>query len=107
MSEQTQTQHHVRERVDLVLWALIAASIGLRLVGLGHLPGINGDEAYLGTKVVLFLRGEDISLLTGTSLPPDPISFLLSALLHALGPISFVTLRLPSVISGALAALLP
>jgi len=102
-----QSGHAATDRaLEALLWLCIAGACLMRFVGLGHLPGINGDEAYLGTKVVLFMRGEEISLLTGTNLPPDPLSFLLSMGVHAVGPISFVSLRLPSALSGVLAVIL-
>jgi len=87
------------------LWVCVVLAVVYRFAALGHLPGINGDEAYLGTKVVLFLRGGGISLRTGSQLPLEPLSFTLSALLHLLAPISFVTLRLPAAVFGTLTVL--
>jgi len=88
---------------ELVFWLCIAVAIYFRIVHLGYIPGINGDEAYIGTKVVMFLQGNDISLWTGERrLPPDPISFILSMAVHSIMDISFVALRLPSVISSVL-----
>jgi 4-amino-4-deoxy-L-arabinose transferase-like glycosyltransferase len=89
--------------LQALLWSLIALALLLRFVGLGHLPGVNGDEAYLGTKVLLFTQGDDISVRTGSNLFPDPLSFGLSWLVHLFAPVSFFTLRLPSAISGVLA----
>lgn len=91
-----------RDRGTLALWLVIAASLLFRVVGLDHLPGVNGDEGYLGVKVVLFLRGDPISLKTGTDLYGDPISLGISCLLHSLFGISFWTLRLTTVLTGVL-----
>ncbi|MGE5786771.1 MAG: glycosyltransferase family 39 protein, partial [Myxococcales bacterium] len=90
----------------VLLGVVIAVSLLFRVVGLNHLPGINGDEGYLGVKIVLFLRGEPISMKTGTDLYGDPISFVISGALHSLFGVSFWTLRLTTVITGTLNVIL-
>ncbi len=86
--------------VDVCLWLCVAVGILFRLIDLGHIPGINGDEAYLGTKVVMLLQGGEISLKTGSHLWPDPISLLVSCALHLGLGVSFFTLRLATVTTG-------
>jgi hypothetical protein len=85
-----------------MLLACILLAVGFRIVALDHLPGINGDEAYNGTKAVMSMRGGEISLRTGSGLLPDPLSLVLSWGVHALFGISFWVLRLPVVLWGIL-----
>jgi hypothetical protein len=91
-----------RPVLDWMLLACIALGAVYRIVALGHLPGINGDEAYLGTKAMMSMSGGEISLRTGSGLLADPFSLTLSWIVHALFGVSFWTLRLPVVICGIL-----
>jgi len=93
---------HWPPAIDVCLWLCVAFGILLRFIDLGHIPGINGDEAYLGTKVVMLLHGGEISLKTGSQLWPDPISLLVSCALHLGLGVSFFTLRLATVMTGLL-----
>jgi hypothetical protein len=83
---------------------LLGTALALRIIDLGNLPGINGDEAYYGDLVLDLKAGRGRDLQTGSGLILNP--FYSGALLplHVLRPApSFVTLRLPALLSGLLA----
>lgn len=79
---------------------LIAWSLFLRTAEITHVPGINGDEAYTATKALLWLRGDAISLRTGSGLVADPLSFAQLVGLHLLFPPSPWLIRAPAVLNG-------
>src|SRR5262245_54113061 len=88
--------------VRVVLLACIGAAVFFRFRALDHLPGINGDEAYLGTKSWLTLHGVSMPLRTNSGMIPDPISLGLSWLVHLFVDPSPWALRLPVAIVGVL-----
>jgi hypothetical protein len=92
---------HRFRALDALLVSCIAVAIAFRVAAIDHIPGINGDEAYLGTQAYLLLHGGGMTLLTGSGLLPDPISLALSALLHLVMRPSVMALRLPTVLIGA------
>jgi hypothetical protein len=88
-------------------WGALSAvglvALGLRLVGLDHLPGINGDEGVYAVHARSFLQGEPLSSLrTGTNLPMNPAFFGVAVLLHALLPQTLLTLRLAALVHSLL-----
>jgi hypothetical protein len=93
------------ERGSWLAWAtVLAAAIALRFVGLDHLPGVNGDEAFFPVHAAEWRAGVPWSALrTGTNLPMNPVFFGLVALLQATLPTSFWTLRLSAVVHSLLA----
>jgi len=82
---------------------LFAAAVGCRALMLDRLPGLNGDEAWLGVQVQHWLRGEVIAWQTPTGNPVNPLMFLPMAALHAWLPPSITLLRLTALLSGLLA----
>jgi hypothetical protein len=81
------------------LAAVVSGAIALRFFGLDHLPGINGDEAELGTYALSWLHGQPLATLrTGTDLPMNGPYFGVLALVHELVTPSFFALRLAPLI---------
>jgi hypothetical protein len=91
----------------IVLWAVLAAilliSLAFRVVDLGRVPGINGDEAWFGVQVQEAIRGGHVEMLTPTGNLLNPFHFGLLYAAHLVHPQpEFWMLRLPAVISGVL-----
>ena len=83
----------------LLYWgaaAVLAASLFFRFYRLSELPAINGDEAWLGTQVAHFLRGEIFQLRTPSGNFISPFFFISESALLALFKPSFLLLRLPA-----------
>lgn len=90
----------------LALALTLTASLGLRVIGLDHLPGVNGDEAVYGVHALSWLHGTALSeLRTGTDLPMNAPYFGVVAALHAVLEPSVLTLRL-APLAHSLAVLL-
>jgi 4-amino-4-deoxy-L-arabinose transferase-like glycosyltransferase len=90
----------------LALAAVLTIGAGLRVVDLGSLPGINGDEAWYGVNVEMFRSGQPFFLQTGVGNPLNPLHSLPLLLFSYLSPPSLPVLRLPSALWGILAMLL-
>lgn len=87
----------------IVLVAVVAAGFFVRIIALGRLPGINGDEAWYGVNVHLLLDGEVPFLRTGVGNILSPLhSGILLGIESLAGP-SFALLRVPSVVWGCVA----
>ena len=86
------------------LVATLLAAVALRFVGLDHLPGLNGDEAFFPVHAAEWRAGVPWSeLRTGTDLPMNPLFFGSVAALQGLLPTSFWTVRLAAVMHSLLA----
>jgi hypothetical protein len=86
-------------------WAVSAALVAgllLRLWGLGHLPGVNGDEAWYAVGVRGWLAGASLER-TPTGNLASPVHVALTLPVVALLPPSLVALRLPSLLTSLLA----
>jgi hypothetical protein len=98
-------------RLVVTSWIALALTLGaamiVRLVGIDHLPGINGDEASEAVHALAWLDGAPLSSLrTGTNLPMNAPYFGVVVLLHWLLPASFLTLRLAPLAHSLLAVVL-
>lgn len=94
---------------------LLAVAVFLRGWQLDHLPGVNGDEAWMGVQAQRFLdtlgsgsaSGEGTAAAVEWTTPTgNAINWLLfwpTVLLHAWLPPSIGLLRLPAMLSGVLA----
>jgi len=80
--------------------ALLLVSVWFRVDGVGHIPGVNGDEAWYGVQAVELLRGGSPSWQTPTGNPLNPGFFVPMVLLHSVCPPSIVLLRAVAVLSG-------
>jgi hypothetical protein len=86
------------------LIATLSAAVALRFVGLDHLPGLNGDEAFFPVHAAEWRSGVPWSeLRTGTDLPMNPVFFGLVAALQGLLRTSFWTVRLAALLHSLLA----
>lgn len=85
---------------------LLAAALFFRLVGLDHLPGINGDEAWYGVLAQAIADGGDPHWRTPTGNLPGPFQVGSLLILQSIVPASFALLRLPTVLSSIGAAAL-
>lgn len=92
-----------RRAIVLNVLAILALSVVWRIRDLGNIPGINGDEAWMGVQAQLLLKGEPIAWRTPTGNPLNPFSFLPQLLLHAIFSPSFTLLRVTACVSGILA----
>ncbi len=77
---------------------LVVCSLVFRLLWLGRVPGINGDEGWYGTQVTRMLSGKPWSPLTPSNLPINPQLFYTEALLLLVLEPSGFALRLPIAI---------
>jgi hypothetical protein len=85
----------------IVLGLLLLASFWLRAVGLGHLPGITGDEAWYGVQAERWLSGEPVwRTPPGNLLNPFHTGVLI--LLQAVFEPAFWILRAPALLAGIL-----
>jgi hypothetical protein len=100
------TDSRLPARARLVLGAVIAIAIAVRMIALGRLPGMNGDEAWYGVNVAEYLAGRPYfdRTLVGNRLNPFHSGPLLLASLVA--PPSFALLRMPAALWGVLSVLL-
>lgn len=74
------------------------------MIKLGNVPGINGDEAWMGVQAVKALHGDTtLSLRTPTGNLLNWFFFVPQLAAHAIAAPSFGLLRLPAVLSGVLA----
>lgn len=86
----------------LIAFGIIVTSLYFRVWMLGNIPGMNGDEAWWGSKVISFLQAEPIDWKTNSGNFTDPFYLLPLAGLHALFGGSFVLVRVIAVVSGIL-----
>ena len=89
----------VRPGLSRISWAALGlvtlVGLVLRVIGIDHLPGVNGDEAFYGVHALAWLHGASFfDLRTGTHLPMNPPYFGLVVALHRLFEPSVLTLRL-------------
>jgi hypothetical protein len=86
--------------VTVNIAAILVVALVMRVWQLGHLPGINGDEAEYGVRAVRLLRGEPVVWHTPTGNAVNPFFFFPQVAIHALFAPSFTVLRVISVASG-------
>lgn len=89
----------------LLPWVVIAIAILFRVLELGRLPGINGDEAWYGVQAQRWASGEMVDWRTPSGNLPGPLQLGGLLLLQAVFEPSFALLRVPSLIAslGAMA----
>ena len=84
--------------------ALLGVAVFFRVWRIDHVPGVNGDEAWLGVQALAWLDGKPVEWTTPTGNPINPFYFLPLAALHVWLPPSIALLRLPAVVSTVRAA---
>lgn len=92
-----------------VVWCsgllVLSIAVWFRVWNLGHLPGINGDEAWYGVQAMSWLRGETVSWSTPTGNPLNPFYFLPLTAVHAVWGVGVWQLRCVAAVSGIVALL--
>lgn len=88
----------------LAIAALLIVATAFRIVGLDHLPGVNGDEAWYGVLAQTIASGTDAQWRTPSGNLPGPFQVGSLLILQTLFPPSFALLRLPTVLSSIAAA---
>lgn len=94
-------------RISWKLWAvagiILAAGLLFRVVGLDHVPGLHGDEAWFGAQAVDTLEGRTHLWKTPNGNPVTPFHFGFLLLLHWLHPEPATwLLRVPALAAGLL-----
>lgn len=88
----------------LAIGGLLIVALAFRIVGLDHLPGINGDEAWYGVLAQQIAAGADPHWRTPTGNLPGPFQLGSLLILQTIFPPSFTLLRVPAVLSSIAAA---
>jgi len=83
--------------------ALLVALL-FRIIALGHVPGLNGDEAWYGVLAQQIAAGGDPHWRTPTGNLPGPFQLGGLLILQTVFPPSFALLRIPSLLSSLAAA---
>ena len=85
----------ISEKILLVaaIFALLALAIFFRLWKLGTIPGVNGDEAWLGWKAFEFARSGKLDWATNSGNLTSPFYILPLAALHKIFSQSVELLR--------------
>lgn len=81
----------------------VTVAVYFRLAELNNLPGVNGDEAWMGVQALRLLHGEPVWWRTPTGNPLNPFLFLPQVALHAFFAPSFWLLRITTAMCGVLA----
>src|SRR4029453_14213726 len=89
-----------RFRRNWPILLIVTVAVAFRLIDLGWLPGMQGDEAWYGLQARLLLAGDAVQWRTPTGNVPGLIQIGSLTLLHALFPPSLLLLRIPTLISS-------
>ncbi|MGW8256562.1 MAG: hypothetical protein ACWGMZ_03655, partial [Thermoguttaceae bacterium] len=106
MNASTRTNQLFGRFIVLNLLAIMLVCICFRVVKLGNIPGINGDEAWYGVQAVNMLHDAHIAWRTPTGNPLNFLFFGPLLLLNWMFSPGIVLLRSVAVASGVLALLL-
>jgi hypothetical protein len=80
---------------------VVVTGVAFRIIALGRIPGINGDETYYPVVAMNVRDGRPQPLVTGSGLPLNPLYVGPLYLLHLSHPTpSFALVRLPALASG-------
>lgn len=88
----------------LAIAALLIVATAFRVIGLDHLPGVNGDEAWYGVLAQTIASGTDAQWRTPSGNLPGPFQVGSLLILQTIFPPSFALLRSPTVLSSIAAA---
>jgi hypothetical protein len=94
-----------RERriVAAIVAVLLGTAVWFRLLRLGSVPGLSGDEGWWGVQALAWLSGRPYEPRTTSGNPIDLFFLVPVALLHATGSPSFALLRLVPALANVLA----
>jgi hypothetical protein len=82
--------------------ALVSVALAFRVIQLGQLPGVNGDEAWYGVQASRLLEGKPFARATGSGNPLNPFFTGMDAALLLFFRPTFTLLRIPALICGVL-----
>jgi len=82
---------------------LLGFAVLFRFDGLNNIPGVNGDEAWMGVQAEALLHGEPVAWRTPTGNVLNPFHLGPQVLFHAVGEPSIGLLRLTALLSSLLA----
>jgi hypothetical protein len=89
-----------RNSAAAIVAVLLAAAVWLRLLHLGWMPGIDGDEGWWGVQALRWLHGQPYEARTTNGNPIDLLLLVPLALAHAAWAPSFTLLRaVPGVLN--------
>src|SRR4051812_12613241 len=94
---------HERRIVSAIVAVLLGTAIWFRLLRLGSVPGLSGDEGWWGVQALAWLAGRPYEPRTTSGNPIDLLFLVPVALLHAIASPSFALLRLVPVLANVLA----
>ena len=94
---------HERRIVTAIVAVLLGTAIWFRLLRLGSVPGLSGDEGWWGVQALAWLSGRPYEPRTTSGNPIDLFFLVPVALLHLIGSPSFALLRLVPVAANVLA----
>ena len=94
---------HERRIVTAIVAVLLGTAIWFRLLRLGSVPGLSGDEGWWGVQALAWLAGRPYEPRTTSGNPIDLFFLVPVALLHAIASPSFALLRLVPVLANVLA----
>jgi hypothetical protein len=83
--------------------AIIVVAALMRVWRLDHVPGMNGDEAWMGVQALRWIDGDAVDWWTPTGNPINFFHFIPQVILHSIADPSVALLRLTVLISGILA----
>lgn len=99
-------------RLPFGRWLVVANCVGLLAVAIffrawqmDRVPGVNGDEAWIGVQALEWLDGGSVAWRTPTGNPMNVFHFVPQALLHRWFAPSVTVLRFTALMSGLLALL--
>ncbi len=104
-SERSERRFALRWLIWANVVALLAVAIFFRAWRLDHVPGINGDEAWMGVQAQRWIDGQLETLTTPTGNVLNVFHFGPQVVLHTFCKPSIGLLRLPVLISGLMALL--
>jgi hypothetical protein len=83
-----------RRITTAIVAVLVGTAVCFRLLHLGSIPGINGDEGWWGVQATHWLHGQPYQATTTSGNPIDMFLLVPLGLVHGLAPPSFVLLRI-------------
>jgi hypothetical protein len=101
-SDEARTAPDDRDRriLTVLIVALLGTATCFRLMHLGSIPGISGDEGWWGVQALAWLSDRPYEAHTTSGNPTDLFFLIPLALVHAIAPPSFLLLRaIPALVN--------
>lgn len=81
---------------------ILTTGIVFRFLDLETVPGINGDEAWIGWKANRFISGENLDFRSNSGIISNPFFLLSSIVFHYFIPAGGLALRIGAAVAGVL-----